>query len=743
MHLVFTTPFEVWIVLLLAVAAVVASLYTYRWLRPVLPPSRWFLLLVLRLCAIAIAALLLMRPVVSVTDTTTHKPVVLFLLDSSASMSVSDLPGGESRWQASVTELTGWLSGLQAVARPEVAVFDETARFLQSPTALEASEPNGVATSLVAALQAASRVENVHACVLISDGQHNAAGDPVQIAEQLGTVVHTVGVGTLSGEHGGLRDIVVAGLALPDELPLNNQVSARVLVDAVGCAGLVVPVLLMEDGNTVAQAELTLDSEKGPQELRLSFVPDREGLHTYTVEVPPRSFERVPQNNRRTVMARVSARHIRVFYVEGTLRAEYGAIVEQFLARDPDIQFLAMVQIRPNVFLKRTNMEGFAELRSLPNTPDFWEGFDVVIIGDLDASYWKEDVLEALRRRVEEGAGLLLLGGYHALGPGGYGETPIAAILPVDLGGRNIGQIEDEFQPVLTVAGEGHDIMQGIQGFFPRDDRPAVQPLPPLRGATRVRSPSPAALVLLEYHGPDGSAMPVLAVRTAGKGRTAVFAADTTRLWYQATKALGRESPFVKFWGQLVRWLAGRPAATVSLSLTARTNKPWYRPGEPVEVVAEVRDAEGAGTNAATVQVTIKSEEDEQTYPLQPLGDPPGRYVVQIPSPRAGRYTAVVTGTLDDHEFEPVELQFEIGRPNLEFDDVSLNADLLKRIAAATGGQYVPLELAPRVLEELNLQLRERVVVREIQIAWPPGCWVLFVSALGVEWYLRRKWRLR
>ncbi len=743
MQVIFATPANVTLIVGLLVLASAASVWTYWWLRPSLPRRRWLVLLALRLSAVSIAAMLLARPVVSITNASRSKPTVCLLLDRSASMSIRDLAGGRSRWRAVTSRLPAWWAKLEPTAALRLFVFGDTVRPLESLGAIETLEANATATSLVEAVRVLSQLENLQAAVLISDGQHNAAGDPVAVAESLGVPVYTVGVGSSAVRQGGLRDVQVVDLALPDELPLNNQVRARVLVDAFGCEGIVVPVLLMEDGRKVAETELRLDGRRGAQEVELTFAPKEEGLHTYAAEVPPRPFERIPQNNRRTTMARVTARQIRVFYVEGTLRAEYGALVEHFLARDPDIVFLAMVQIRPNVFLTRTNMDQFRTIRSLPRAGTFWSAFDVVIIGDIDASYWTQQVLEGLRERVREGAGLLLLGGYHALGPGGYAETPIAELLPVDLIGKNAGQVEEDFHPVLTVAGEGHDIFTGLQGFFPTSSRPAQHPLPPLRGATRVGATRPTGIVLLEYRPHSGGSMPVLAVGVAGKGRTAVFAADTTRLWYQATRALGRQSPFVRFWGQLVRWLAGRGTSTATLTMTARTTKPWYRPGEIVQIEAEARDEEGAGTNDAAIAATLTGPGGKRELKLDPLGTPPGKYTGSVPDLPPGKYTIVVQGKLGDHTFEPVELQVEIGRPNLEFDNVTLNAELLKALANATGGQYVPLELVDRVLDELRLQIRQRVVVREVPLAWPPGCWTLFVLALSAEWFLRRKWRLR
>ncbi len=90
--------------------------------------------------------------------------------------------------------------------------------------------------------------------------------------------------------------------------------------------------------------------------------------------------------------------------------------------------------------------------------------------------------------------------------------------------------------------------------------------------------------------------MPVLAVQPLDRGRVAVFTGDTTRNWQQGPRALDQESPFLRFWGQMVRWLAGRAEPVEAhASVVAETDKAAYEPGEPVQVSAVVRDKEGQG----------------------------------------------------------------------------------------------------------------------------------------------------
>ena len=84
-------------------------------------------------------------------------------------------------------------------------------------------------------------------------------------------------------------------------------------------------------------------------------------------------------------MATVVEAGIHVLYIEGTLRAEYGALVDRFLAKDPDLEFFALVQTRPNVFLQRTNMAEL-QLAAIPNDQETIDKFDVFILGDIDSS---------------------------------------------------------------------------------------------------------------------------------------------------------------------------------------------------------------------------------------------------------------------------------------------------------------------------------------------------------------------
>ena len=59
--------------------------------------------------------------------------------------------------------------------------------------------------------------------------------------------------------------------------------------------------------------------------------------------------------------------------------------------------------------------------------------YDVYILGDVDSTAFQGEELADAGRGVSRGAGLIMLGGFQSFGAGGYGETPLAKVLPVGM----------------------------------------------------------------------------------------------------------------------------------------------------------------------------------------------------------------------------------------------------------------------------------------------------------------------
>jgi len=113
---------------------------------------------------------------------------------------------------------------------------------------------------------------------------------------------------------------------------------------------------------------------------------------------------------------------------------------------------------------------------------------------------------------------------------------------------------------------------------------------------------------------------------------------------------------------------------------------------------------------------------------------------------RAALYKVTVTARLPDGTVPPKgkqTLQVQVGRPSAEFDRLDLDEATLQGIAEATGGRYVHIARAGRLLETLVNEERSKRVLLEKPLYNPLLFWVLCVGLVTTEWLLRRKWRLR
>lgn len=727
-------------------AVALTGLFYYRAFGT-LKPRQWLILFALRSLAILIVVLLLFRPVFSYHKDEEQKPSVLFLLDRSSSMSISDNATGVTRFNLAREQVESWWEKLKSDFNLRVIAFADRAEPLETIEQARILQPDGQSTSLSRALEAAGNAlprREVEAVILLSDGVHNSAADPLEVAGKIGMIVHTVGVGASLRSDATYRDIEVTGINCADRLLLNNKATITASVEGIGLTGRVVEVVLQDGEEELQRKELTLDDIEGAQEVGFEITPTLKGRHTYSVSVPAAGEEKIDENNARSAVAMVVEPGIRVLYIEGTLRAEFGAIVDRFLAKDPDLEFAALVQTRKNHFLRRSNIPDI-QMDAIPSDAETINTFDVFVLGDLDASFIRAEQQQLIAQRVRAGAGLVMLGGYHSLGPGHYEGTPLADLLPVELGPPDIGQVTDAFLPTLTPAGASHPIFYNIAGFFPTAQGAGEREgLPMLDGCTRVAGSKPTAEVLA-YCAEGGGNLPVLAVHPVGKGRAAVFAADTTRKWEQGPKARGEDSPFLQFWGQLVRWLAGRDSAVEKkASIVATTDKGFYEPEEPIRLSAVVRNAEGEGANDAKVVARVRNpagRPDEVELSVVP--GPSGNYGGTYEPAGAGPHEIVVSARMGEQSLECEKIVVEVGRPNLEFEKLDLDEKMLGRIAADAKGRYVHISTAGQLIDQLDKTIRKKRLYFEKPLFHPQVFWVIFVGAMTLEWVFRKRFQLR
>lgn len=178
--------------------------------------------------------------------------------------------------------------------------------------------------------------------------------------------------------------------------------------------------------------------------------------------------------------------------------------------------------------------------------------YDVVVLSDIGAnsillptavferSERRPNRLDALAEWVEQGGGLLMVGGYLSFSgidaKAAFRGTSVEGVLPVEcVVGDDRVERPEGVEPVRTTA--DHPAVAGLEATWPH-----------LLGYNRVELRPEAEL--LATIGDD----PLVAVREVGRGRSAVFTSDCAPHW--APPSFSDSWPgYVTLFDGLVRWL--------------------------------------------------------------------------------------------------------------------------------------------------------------------------------------------
>ena len=187
-----------------------------------------------------------------------------------------------------------------------------------------------------------------------------------------------------------------------------------------------------------------------------------------------------------------------------------------------------------------------------PESVSGLQAYDVVILSDIGANslllspavYEKSeprpDRLEVLASWVNNGGGLLMIGGYLSFngleGKGRYGGTAVEEVLPVQcIPGDDRVEMPSGGQPQMEIS--DHPVVAGVPGKWPK-----------LLGWSRTKLRAQDAEIIASSRGD-----PLIAVRTVGSGRTAIFASDCAPHW--ATDEFINWNGYRAVWDGIVRWL--------------------------------------------------------------------------------------------------------------------------------------------------------------------------------------------
>ena len=546
------------------------------------------------------------------------------------------------------------------------------------------------------------------------------------------------------GDRSDIEDLAITEVQTGGFAFQRSPMDITVGVSGTGYAGQTVPLTLSRDGRPVETRDVVL-GEDGVASATFTVTPTKPGRFSFSASVPVYGGDAVPANNAMPVAVRVLRDKMRVLQVCGSPSFDQ-KFLRLFLKQDPSVDLVSFFILRTRDDMDAGWRDEELSLIAFPYEDLFdtelWN-FDLVIFQNFDyAPFFQRNgrrLLQNIVDYVQEGDGgaFVMIGGDRSFDLGGYGDTPLADILPVQLGVSGDTVDTEAFQPLLTGAGRLHPITR--LSPEPAENEAWWGRLSPLDGLNLSLGPAPGSAVLLGH--PDrttaaGEPMPVMAVREVGAGRSLAIMSDSSWRWVMSEAARGQgNQAFLRFWKNAMRWLTRDPESQRVQVEAAQDN---LVVGEDARLVVSVKDVGFGPLEGAEVAVYLG--EDKERFDA--VTDGFGEAVVDVGDRPPGAWRVEVVATFEGQQVGQAETVFAVTDRDPELDEVVADEAFLRELAERSGGAWQSASSPAAPLRDNDAG--RRVMDRVETPLWAAPGWVLLAALFAsLSWWLRRRAGLR
>lgn len=796
----FLGDWSLWLAVVIALALAGAAWWFYRReTRSQEGRSRW-LLPMLRSVVVFLLVLMLAGPVLHHRRTVGELARVLVLVDASKSMSVTDDFMEPSR-KLFVAAAYGWLregalppDRFGTAAKPEALTnevvvsafrkFDGATRWQRMELllldehdgllprlakkhnvelwALRGSEaqrvwsaeqgvplprllpgkPDGDATDLGDAISARIARKTRERCVvvLLSDGQHNLGGPPLEAAKIAGgqnIPLYTVGVGALERP----PDLAVLQVRTPDSVFVEDRLRGELTLKDDMPPGQSFTVRI-EEGAQVLWEKPFVTERVHLRKIEFDF-PIKESVearkkaaeHTtftslplsFKVSIAPLAGEKDATNNTCTFRTRAVMQRRKLLLLDGRPRWEFRYLRNMF-ERDPQWEVNALVAgTELTDVWERGEKPG-----QFPASREMLFAYDLIGFGEVPPALLRPEELDWIREFVgTRGGGLFFVDGQRGM-LRAYARSPLGALLPVDWLASRPPALPSGLE--LTAQGATFPAMRFVSD--PKENAAIWRGLKPPHWLAPVRVLAGAETLLAAVVA--GEKLPLLVLRPFGAGKVLYVATDETWRWrYEVA-----DKYHDPFWQQMAAALMEPPFAVRNQHVALDAGALNYSAGDTAELRVRLRDERGrAVTQGRPVALLSRDGQRVATIPLVAEGAS-GTFRGKTAPLTPGAYEVRV----DTRGLVPAapELRTEFyvagrGEAGREMAELNCNEQLLQQMAHASGGEYCREEDARRLVETLEPMSKGRIEESDT-ILWQSWWWfVPIIALLTVEWFLRKR----
>jgi len=711
LYLNFAIP--AWIIFLIGWLCIAIAFFFYTRTLPPLSNRRKTILIIVRTINFIILVSLIFQPILHYILKKKEYPAIALLFDNSSSMKIAEPYGqrGDS--------LQYVLSRIKSDLRKD-SVIIRTYRFSQDLNLLnqDSLDFSGTRTNIAATLNSVRDSllhYNIRSVILFSDGLFNEGPNPLVNVAEIPIPISTITIGDTLPK----KDIEITDLRYNPLVYAGDSLTLSVNVSQTGYKSIDVLVRLRGASGQILAKSLLLPPSGFQKSVEFSLLAEKAGEFSYQVEVQSFADEMTTQNNSRQFILRVLKSKHRILLISGQPSFDQ-RIVCHVLQQLPDISVTVLTEDRLGRFYEPDH-------RSIdPDSQDLF-----IFLGYPTLRSTKNFLNSTLSSIQKNKIPLFII----------FNENsdlssldPLQEILPFNTKSRLFPGPDAMIR--LTATGLLHPATR-----MEEENRKVSewwQDLPPVTSYGRgLELSNDASILVRQESTQEKDQYPLLVSVSRRDSKSLFFAVSDFASWHlQLQDDPQRESFFKSMIDQIIRWLVSREDLQ---RIHIRPQQRVYQLGELVEFSGQVFDEFYREIDDAEVSIVIKGDsfrvEDVVPnlggyYAFRTAGVPSGIYEYEIKASADGRFVGSAKGKLAVEQLE------------LEWQETVANINLMRQLAANTGGRHWTIE---EFLNNLNkLQFDEQIQLLSYELVlWNKYYWLIaIILLLSLEWFLRKRWGL-
>ena len=650
-------------------------------------------LFVLRAALVTFLAILLLGPILKLTNTIFEKPAFVVLVDNS--LSVKEIVDSAQR-QAIQLELNA------VERRLTDEGFEVTQRNLANdePEIISYTHRNSDLAGAIKEVVADYEGKNLAGMALISDGIYNSGSSPLY--NLLRIPMYTVGVGDTSDR----VDLVLKNLAYNKIAYQGNRFPLRIEALIKGLQNQEVTVSVFQSGKLISRQQKN-SGNKQLVDFDFQLEAKEKGIQRYDVVLELLSQEINKRNNRASAYIDV---------VEGKKK-----ILVVAPSPHPDIKAVR------SVIEKNSNYEFILHIPGVKEaTVEQLDQPDLVIFQQVMDSDGKTNSL--FSQFYKNNTALLVMIGYKT-------NLRQLSAVGIPLTFESIGQWDD-VTPLINSQFRDFGFSENINGIFSRYP-PAAVPF------GKFVFPANAQILLYQRIGSVATERPLILSLNENNRKVGVILGDGLWRWrLNEFSENEKTEAFDEVFGKLIQYLSTKEDKRKFKSFPLQNE---FTDTEPVVFESQVYNDLYEQVYGNKIDIELRDGEGKRKQYDYVTGTGSSRY--RIGSLKEGVYrykaTTQVGGSTPNKagKLEEVRGEFSVAAQNIEAQNLTADFGLLRKMAAQTSGKFYEVKDMAKLGEEVS-QTKVKSLIHSdesfnslINLKW---VFFLLLALITTEWFVRK-----